>query len=165
MAGVTPPDHTDDWVGLSPDPLPLEVATDWAVLPRCGAVVVFSGTARDHSLDRDGVSLLEYEAYEEHALPRMAAIAGEARTRWPDLGRLAMLHRTGPVPLGESAVVVAVSAPHRGEAFDAARFTIDALKATVPIWKRESWGLEAQHLVDLDEFAGQSIGQSIGQST
>jgi molybdopterin synthase catalytic subunit len=120
--------------------------------------VVFSGTARDHSIGRDGVQALEYEAYEEQALPRMAAIAAEARRRWPELGRLALLHRTGPVPLGTAAVVVVASAPHRGEAFDAARFIIDALKATVPIWKREtweggeSWGLEAQHLVELDDL-------------
>jgi molybdopterin synthase catalytic subunit len=158
MAVVTPPEHADDWVGLSPDPLPLGPATDWAVLPRCGAVVVFSGTARDHSIDRGGVTRLEYEAYDEQAHPRMVAIAGEARARWPELGRLALLHRTGPVPVGESAVVVVASAPHRGAAFDAARFAIDALKATVPIWKREtwdggeSWGLEAQHLVDLDHL-------------
>ena len=155
---MTPPAGQDDWVGLSADPLPFGAAADWAVLPRCGAVVVFSGTARDHSIDRHGVSVLEYEAYEEQALPRMRAIAAEARTRWPDLGRLALLHRTGPVPIGSSAVVVVASAPHRGEAFDAARFVIDALKATVPIWKREtwedgeSWGLEAQHLVELDDL-------------
>ena len=153
-----PPAGADDWIGLSADPLPFGAAADWAVLPRCGAVVVFSGTARDHSTGRAGVRALEYEAYEEQALPRMQAIAAEARARWPELGRLALLHRTGPVPLGTSAVVVVASAPHRGEAFDAARFAIDALKATVPIWKREtwdggeSWGLEAQHLVELDQI-------------
>jgi molybdopterin synthase catalytic subunit len=156
---VTPPAGRDDWIGLSADPLPFGAAADWAVLPNCGAVVVFSGTARDHSIDRVGVSVLEYEAYEEQARPRMQAIADEARARWPELGRLVLLHRTGPVPLGSSAVVVVASAPHRGEAFDAARFVIDALKATVPIWKREiweggeSWGLEAQHLVELDSLA------------
>ena len=158
MGAVTPPEHDDDWVGLGADPLPLGAATDWAVLPRCGAVVVFNGTARDHSAGRVDVSLLEYEAYEEQAVPRMAAIVAEARTRWPALGRLALLHRVGPVPVGHSAVVVVASAPHRGDAFDAARFAIDALKATVPIWKREtwadgeSWGLEAQHLIALDQL-------------
>ena len=71
------------------------------------------------------------------------------------IGRVALLHRTGVVALGDAAVVVAVSAPHRGEAFEAARFAIDELKRTVPIWKRESWdggeswGLEAQHLTDV----------------
>src|SRR5262249_33735333 len=86
----------------------------------------------------------------EQVVPRLAAIAAEARTRWPDLGRLVLLHRVGEVPIGEAAVVVVASAPHREEAFEAARFGIDTLKATVPIWKREasaggrSWGLEPQ---------------------
>ena len=149
------PRDSDTWVGLSSEPLPVEAAASWAVLPSCGAVVTFSGTARDHAEGRPGVSLLEYEAYTEAAEPRMAAIVEEARRRWPDLGRMALLHRVGPVPVGESAVVVAASAPHRDAAFAAARFGIDTLKSTVPIWKREhweggqSWGLEAQHLVDV----------------
>ena len=85
-------------------------------------------------------------------VPRLAAIAGEARSRFPTVGRIVLLHRIGVVPVGDSSVVVVASAPHRPEAFDAARFGIDTLKATVPIWKREtwrdgaSWGLEAQHL-------------------
>lgn len=149
------PDDRDTWVALSHDPLPVEAASQWAVLPRCGAVVLFSGTARDHAEGRPGVSLLEYEAYTEQVEPRLAAIVAQARLDWPDLGRMALLHRVGPVPVGESAVVVVASAPHRDAAFAAARFGIDTLKATVPIWKREhwsggqSWGLEAQHLVEV----------------
>jgi molybdopterin synthase catalytic subunit len=152
---VHPPPDTDTWVGLSTEPLPVEDASRWAVLPRCGAVVTFSGTARDHAEGRPGVSLLEYEAYTEAVEPRLAAIVDRARSAWPELGRMALLHRVGPVPIGESAVVVVASAPHRDAAFAAARFGIDTLKATVPIWKREhwdggqSWGLEAQHLVDV----------------
>ena len=125
------------------------------VLPECGAVVQFSGTARDHSTNRPGVDLLQYEAYEDQVEPRLHAIAAEMRRRWDDLGRVAMLHRVGPVAVGEPAVVVAVSSPHRDAAFEAARFAIDTLKTTVPIWKRErwqggeSWGLEAQHLIEL----------------
>jgi molybdopterin synthase catalytic subunit len=115
---------------------------------------VFVGTARDHAGDRTGVERLTYEAYEEQAVPRLAAVADEVRRRWPVVGRVALLHRTGELELGEAAVVVAVSTPHRAEAFDAARFAIDAVKASVPIWKKEtwaggeSWGLEAQHLVE-----------------
>ncbi len=81
-------------------------------------------------------------------------MADEARVRWPVLGRIALLHRVGVLAVGESAVVVVASAPHREEAFAAARFCIDTLKRSVPIWKREtwaggeSWGLEAQHIVD-----------------
>lgn len=149
------PAEGGDWVALSPHPLPVERAAGWVVIPSCGATVTFTGTARDHAPGRPGVHRLEYEAYEEHAATRMAALVGEARARWPELGRVALLHRTGSVALGDAAVVVSVSAPHRAAAFDAARFTIDELKRTVPIWKREawaggeSWGLEAQHLVDV----------------
>jgi molybdopterin synthase catalytic subunit len=129
----------DTWVGLLSSPLPVAEATAWVVRPDCGGVVLFSGTARDHAAGRVDVERLEYEAYEEHVEPALRAIAGEARDRWPMLGRIVLLHRVGEVPIGESAVLVAVSAPHRPEAFEAARFCIDTIKQTVPIWKREAW--------------------------
>jgi molybdopterin synthase catalytic subunit len=129
----------DDWLGLGADPLPVAEAQSWAVRPDCGAVVVFCGTARDHAEGRSGVTALEYEAYESQVVPRLEAISAEVRARWPGVGRIALLHRTGTLDIGETSVVVVVSAPHRGEAFDAARFAIDTLKATVPIWKRETW--------------------------
>ena len=143
------------WVGLTEDELPVGRVADWAVLPSCGAVVTFTGTARDHAPGRPGVHRLEYEAYEGPALARLAALLGEVRHRWPTVGRVALLHRTGTVQLADAAVVVAVSAPHRAEAFEAARFAIDELKRSVPIWKREawdggeSWGLEAQHIAEV----------------
>ena len=133
---ITPPTG-DSWTALVEGPLPVDEASAWVVVPSSGAVVVFSGTARDHSTGRQGVSRLEYEAYEEQAVPRLDAIVAEARSRWPHLERMALIHRVGLVPVTESAVVVAVSSPHRAEAFDAARFAIDTLKATVPIWKKE----------------------------
>lgn len=154
----------DTWLGLSAEPLPVGAATDWAVRPDCGAVVLFSGTARDHAPGRTGVSVLEYEAYEEQVVPRLAALAAEARNRWPAIGRVALIHRVGNVPVGESAVVVVVSAPHRGDAFDAARWCIDTLKQTVPIWKREvwqggsSWGLEAQHITEVGDVDSTPAG-------
>ena len=129
----------DTWVALSEHPLPFGDISAWVVLPRCGASVVFTGTVRDHADARPGVSTLEYEAYTERVEPRLAAIADEARRRWPDLGRIALLHRVGRLGVEEASVVVAVSAPHRGEAFDAARYCIDTLKATTPIWKKETW--------------------------
>lgn len=149
------PTDSDTWLGLTDEELPVGRAADWAVLPRCGAVVIFSGTARDHAVGRDGVERLEYEAYDRYVVPKLEGIAEQMRQRWPELGRIALLHRVGVVELGESSVVVAASAPHRPEAFAAARHGIDALKATVPIWKREtwadgeSWALEAQHLAEL----------------
>lgn len=149
------PASGDDWVALSEHDLPVDAASSWVVRPDCGATVTFTGTARDHADGRPGVHRLEYEAYEGPARARLRAVADEVRTRWPEVGRVALLHRTGGLAIGDAAVVVAVSAPHRGAAFDAARFAIDELKRTVPIWKREaweggeSWGLEAQHLTDV----------------
>ncbi len=172
MLSLTPPTDGDDWVGLAPTPLPAGTAADWVVLDRCGAVVLFSGTSRDHSgaegaADaRTGVTTLEYEAYEEQVVPRLEAIVRDARRRWPTLGRMALLHRIGEVPVGHSSVVVAVSAPHREEAFAAARFGIDTLKATVPIWKKEvwdggsAWGLDAHEIGEIGE-SGES-GESGG---
>ena len=159
-APLTAPDQGPSWVALSPEPLPVEAASSWVVSPSCGAVVTFTGTARDHAPGRPDVQRLEYEAYEEHAVARMEGIVAEARRRWPEVARVAVLHRTGVVALGEAAVVVAVSAPHRTEAFEAARYLIDDLKRSVPIWKREtwdggaSWGLDAQHLVEAGTAEG-----------
>src|SRR5262245_26068670 len=133
-----PRDHApggDTWVGLLSSPLPVAEAAAWVVRPDCGGLVLFSGTARDHAPGRVDVQRLEYEAYEEHVEPALRKVADAARDRWPALGRIVLLHRVGEVPLGESAVVVAVSAPHRPEAFEAARFCIDTIKQDVPIWK------------------------------
>jgi molybdopterin synthase catalytic subunit len=137
--GLDPPYGSDDWVGVTADTLPIGAAADFVARPGCGATVVFTGVVRDHAEGRPGVTSLEYEAYDEQVTSRLAAIAAEARARWTTLGGLVLLHRTGLLAVGETSVVVAASAPHRGEAFDAARFCIDTLKATVPIWKRETW--------------------------
>jgi molybdopterin synthase catalytic subunit len=154
---VQPPAGDDTWVALTDQPLPVGAVADWAVRPDCGAVVLFSGTVRDHAEHRTNVTKLTYEAYAEQVEPRLLAIADEARTRWP-VGRLALLHRTGELVLGESSVVVVASSPHRGEAFEAARWCIDTLKATVPIWKRETWeggedwGLCAHDVVEVGDL-------------
>lgn len=127
------------WVELTASPLSYERAADWVTRPECGAVVVFGGTVRDHSEGRPGVSELEYEAYEGQVENRLRDIAAEAKTRWASVGRVALLHRLGVLAVSDCSVVVAVSAGHRAEAFDAARYCIDTLKRTVPIWKRERW--------------------------
>ena len=134
---VDPPGDT--WTALTAAPLPVDRVQAWVVRPDCGAVVTFCGTARDHAPGRPGVTLLEYEAYVEQAEARLVTVAAEARRRFGGLGRVALLHRVGALEVTEVAVVVAVSAPHRGEAFEAARWCIDEVKATAPIWKREHW--------------------------
>ncbi|MYH72926.1 MAG: molybdenum cofactor biosynthesis protein MoaE [Acidimicrobiia bacterium] len=101
---MNPPEAADVWVGLSESTLPLDQVLSWVGRPDCGGVVLFSGTARDHSEGRPGVTVLEYEAYEEQVGPRLEALVDEARVRWPDLGRVALLHRVGRVEISESAV-------------------------------------------------------------
>jgi molybdopterin synthase catalytic subunit len=154
---VLPPADGDNWLGLTDAELPISSIYEWCVRPDCGAVVLFSGTVRDHADGRTGVQHLEYEAYDEMVVPKLQEIAAETRARWTDVGRIALVHRLGRLELGESSVVACVSAPHRPEAFAAARFAIDALKVSVPVWKREmwaggsDWGTNAAELVDATE--------------
>jgi molybdopterin synthase catalytic subunit len=154
---VQAPGTGDTWIGVTDAALSVGAAYDWCVVPSCGAVVLFSGTVRDHADGREGVEHLTYEAYEEHAVAKMAALVDELRARWPMVVKVVLLHRVGRLELGESSVLVVVSSPHRPEAFEAARFGIDALKASVPIWKHEvwnggeDWALGAQHLVEASE--------------
>lgn len=153
-----PPASGDTWLGLVDGDLPIAEAYQWCVLPRTGAVVLFSGVVRDHAADaegtvRTGVQHLTYEAYEAQIEPRFGAIVDELRRRWPDTGRVVLLHRTGRLELGESSVIAVVSAPHRPEAFEAARYAIDALKASAPIWKREQWE-HADGSIDADWGTG-----------
>lgn len=137
-AELVPP-RVGDWIGVSEHRLPVDEAWKWVSLPSCGGIVTFCGTVRDHSDGRPGVTCLEYEAYVEQVVPRLSDVADATRARWPDVGRLVLLHRVGRLDVGEVSVVVAASTPHRSQAFAAAQFCIDTLKHTVPIWKREIW--------------------------
>jgi molybdopterin synthase catalytic subunit len=103
----------------------------------CGAVVTFLGTVRDLTEGRV-TAALDYEAYPGMAEKKMAEIEQETRARWP-VGEIVMMHRLGHLDVGEVSVAVAVSCPHRGEAFEACRYAIDRLKELVPIWKKENW--------------------------
>jgi molybdopterin synthase catalytic subunit len=103
--------------------------------PEAGAIDVFIGTTRNHSNGKEVLSL-EYEVYEPMALKLMEGIIAEAHQRW-DISRIAIVHRVGKVEIGEASVVIAVSAAHRREAFEACRYAIDTLKRDVPIWKKE----------------------------
>lgn len=168
-AGVTLRDpDTDDWVGLTREALDVQKAVEWVARPGCGAVVVFSGLVRDHAEGTVGVTHIDYEAWAEQVVPRLAAVATEARHRWPDTGRVVLWHRDGRVALSESSVVVAVSTPHRGSAFAAAEFCIDTLKATVPIWKKEyfaggsAWARGAQHITGIASVSPGSAVSTVG---
>jgi molybdopterin converting factor subunit 1 len=126
VSGGAAPDTT---AALTADPISLDSLVERVRDPRAGAVVTFQGVTRE-------VAQLEYEAYEEMAGPRIAAIVEECAERH-GVCRAAAEHRVGTVPLSEPSVAVAVSAPHRAEAFAAAREIIDRIKAEAPIWKRE----------------------------
>jgi molybdopterin synthase catalytic subunit len=104
--------------------------------PRSGAVVLFLGTVRDLTGEHV-TAFLDYEAYAPMAEKKLEEIEAEVRKRWP-VGGVAMVHRLGRLDVGEVSVAVAVSCPHRGDAFDACRYAIDTLKELVPIWKKEN---------------------------
>jgi molybdopterin synthase catalytic subunit len=134
----SPPAVVRTHTRLTPEPLSVESAYAFAADPAAGAVVVFTGTVRDHSEGRR-VAGLEYEAFEERARGQLAALAASVAQRWPQVRAVWLEHRVGSLGIGEPAVVVAVSAAHREEAFVAARTGIDELKAEVAIWKKELW--------------------------
>lgn len=102
-----------------------------------GAVVLFLGTVREMTNGRRTVAL-EYEAYPEMAESKLAELEAEARRRWR-IVECALVHRLGRLDLAEASVAVAVSTPHRNDAFEAGRWLIDTLKEVVPIWKQENW--------------------------
>jgi len=102
-----------------------------------GAVLLFLGTTREFTNGRRTLSL-NYECYPEMALKKLNELATEACQRWNLLG-CAMVHRVGHLTLGEASIAVAISAPHRREAFQAGEWLIDTLKQVVPIWKQENW--------------------------
>jgi len=116
-------------------PLSLDECYAAVLSPETGGVALFIGTVRNHNQGQD-VSLLEYQAYAAMAEKELSAIADEIERELPGT-RLACLHRTGALRVGDIAVICAAGAAHRGEAFTACRELIDRLKARVPIWKRE----------------------------
>ncbi len=126
-------------IELVDTPIASDELVGWATAPNCGAVVSFLGVVRDYAEGRDGVYAMTYEAYRDPAVERLGEVAAEARRRWPDVERIALVHRLGELDLSEASVAVVVSSPHRDAAFEAGRFCIDTLKQSVPIWKKEHW--------------------------
>ncbi|MBV9280850.1 MAG: molybdenum cofactor biosynthesis protein MoaE, partial [Chloroflexi bacterium] len=117
------------------EPLSLQRCVDAVRQPGSGGLVTFIGSVRDVSEGKK-VRFLEYEAYEPMALEKLRQVVDEAAARWP-VRAMAIQHRLGRLEIGEDAVIIAVSCPHRAEAFAACRYAIDRLKEIVPIWKKE----------------------------
>ena len=121
-------------IAIGPEPIDLAAMIAEVGSPAHGAICTFLGTTRETSPGDDrAVEALDYEAYLDLARADFEAIAAEARERWGPL-RIAIVHRTGRVGLGEASVAIAVGSPHRG-----AREAIDRIKAEAPIWKRETY--------------------------
>ena len=120
---------------VTADPLDARRAEAAVAHPGAGAICTFSGIVRDNSRGRS-VTHLDYEAFEQMATREMRKIAAEIAQRWPE-ARVAMIHRTGRLEIGEASVVVSTSAPHRAEAIAACRWGINRLKESVPVWKKE----------------------------
>lgn len=128
-------DIPDVTVEILLQPLSADACIEQVSSPDCGGIAVFLGVVRDN-FEGKATDHLEYEAYAEMAGEVIRTITEKAVQRWP-IGRIAVQHRTGELEVGEISVIVAVSAPHRAEAFDACRYVIDELKVRAPIWKKE----------------------------
>ena len=128
-----------DWIALTPDPLLAADAVAFVTDPAAGGIAVFLGTTRaETAADGRQLLALDYAAYPEMAVEQLRRLVATARADGP-VTKVAVLHRLGRVAVGEPSVVIAVSTPHRADAFAACRFLIDALKRDVPIWKQERW--------------------------
>lgn len=123
-------------IELTDQPINVPAALQYVQADGAGAVNAFIGTVRNKSTGRPVVRL-EYEAYDSMALHQLRRVAEQAREKWPVLQEVAVVHRKGTLQIGDVAVVVAVSTPHRAESFAACQYIIDTLKQVVPIWKKE----------------------------
>ncbi|HEV8310471.1 MAG TPA: molybdenum cofactor biosynthesis protein MoaE [Methylomirabilota bacterium] len=121
---------------VTTEPLSADVLADAVTVPEAGGVVVFLGVVRNINAGRSVVAL-EYEAHVPMAEAKLKEIGEAVYRRWPGVKQVAMAHRIGRLRVGEASVVLAVSAAHRHDAFEACHFAIDRLKETVPIWKKE----------------------------
>ena len=124
-------------IQLTPDPIDTNQVLRQASSKQAGAVVLFVGTTREFTNGRQTASL-DYECYPDMAEGKLRELENQARNRWP-IVECVIIHRLGYVGLGEASVAIAVSSPHRKDAFHAGQWLIDTLKEVVPIWKKENW--------------------------
>ncbi len=123
---------------ITQDPISGEAIVSLLIKPEIGALVTFVGVVRGATEGRN-VQYLEYEAYPEMAENVLAQIGDEVHQRWTDVQDIAIAHRVGHLEIGDTAVVIALTAAHRRQLFDALHYTIDRIKVIAPIWKKEVW--------------------------
>jgi molybdopterin synthase catalytic subunit len=129
----------DDLIRLQAEPIDVGAVVNWVADGDAGGITAFVGATRREMGDGGkALAALDYEAYEEMAVGQMRKLAARARQQWP-IRKLAIVHRKGRVEVAAPSVVIAVSTPHRDQAFAACRFLIDALKAELAVWKKEIW--------------------------
>ena len=124
-------------IQLNHDPIDSSEVLESVQSPEAGAVVLFLGTTREFTAGRQTESL-DYESYGEMAVRKLEELEQQARQQW-SLTEVTIVHRLGHLGIGEASVAIAVSAPHRKDAFTAGQWLIDTLKEIVPIWKKENW--------------------------
>lgn len=125
------------WTGITEEVLSTDDILGRVGADEDGAILLFLGVVRDHNDDRP-VTGMEYEAYGEMAEGVLENIASEVEERW-ETDRVVILHRIGPLEIGEASVAIAVSTPHRAEAYEASRYVIEEIKERLPVWKREHY--------------------------
>ena len=137
------------------DEIDLEGLRRRAQVPRAGAVLIFCGDVRNHSLEKD-VSFLEYEAHERMALKQITKILEHAQQKW-EMHKVEVIHRLGKLKVTDCSIAISVSTSHRNDAYEASRYIIDTIKHSVPIWKKEhfvngvsNWseGCEASSIIE-----------------
>ncbi|XP_043793174.1 molybdopterin synthase catalytic subunit isoform X2 [Apis laboriosa] len=152
-------DTTKNIVKLQQEELNIEYIIDLVTASNCGAISNFIGITRDN-FDNKKVLKLEYEAYEPMALKEMNNICSKIRSQW-NVHHIAIYHRLGEVPVSKASVVIAISSPHREESLKAVEYAINALKSSVPIWKKEIYDTQEMQWKENKECAWSNIHDAI----
>lgn len=126
---------TNTSIEISNTPLNIQTCYDFVQDASCGGIALFVGTVRDKTKEKE-VTLLDFSTYKPMAIQEMEKIAHQALEKFP-IVKIAIHHAEGSLKIGQIPVIIAVSSPHRGAAFEACEYAIDTLKETVPIWKKE----------------------------
>ncbi len=131
-------DNNFYYIDIVKIPIDVNIALNFVNDAASGSTLLFNGTVRDNE-DGTPVKFLYYEAYEEMAIKEIDKLIRAAFEKY-DLNKIAVIHRTGKIEIGEISISIAVSSPHRDSSYTASKFLIDNIKETVPIWKKESFG-------------------------